>query len=107
MRMPEKVTDGDATAGAGAEVFARLLPPMSEVPEAFLQHSNPWRKVVAQWFFEGLPKGSLRAQEGVDETDALRHVAAALRSLIPSHGHKCAGVAYLLSLWFLPPSETP
>lgn len=77
----------------------KLLPPMNEIPGEF-KHHNPWVTCVATWFAIGLKKPKFVMKDGIDKAMALKHIGAILRSFDPSHEHKEAGCAYLMSLWF-------
>lgn len=78
-----------------------LLPPMDEIPDEFKKHrSNKWVGVVETWFFRGIKKCVWKPKEGIDTQEALAHVQAITASFEPSHEHKTAGCAYLLSCFF-------
>lgn len=78
----------------------RLLPLMSEIPQEFKNETSRWCRVVSDWFFLGLKNAVWTPKAGVDTQQALRHIQACIGSYEPSHEHKEAGCAYLLSLWF-------
>lgn len=77
-----------------------ILPPMKEIPDDFKHDGNRWVKVVSDWFFFGLKKVKWTPKPGVDQKAALLAVAACMGDFSPSHEHKKAGCAYLLSEWF-------
>ena len=81
------------------------LPAMSEIPEDFKTwggrgESKKWINIVDDWFFSGIQKLVLKPKVGIDNKVALGHVRAIMASWEPSHEHKTAGVAWLMSLWF-------
>ena len=99
MFLPVVTTDLDNAFGCYGTALKKLLPP-EPVPEEFYHRHNPWAKIVAMWFFEGLSKGTVFiAKEGIRGEDVFRHVGAILRSWEPKHEDKEATCAYLLSLW--------
>lgn len=77
-----------------------LLPEYSTLPGNFRSGNDPFTPLVNKWFFSGLEKKALKVKEGIDESDAWRHMKAIMGSFEPSHEHKTAGVAYLMSQWF-------
>lgn len=86
--------------GAGFGNIAHL-PSMDQIPKEFQNHNNKWVHLVSTWFFMGLPKGTeFIPKEGVDTNAALRAIKVVIASFAPSHEHKEAGAAYLLSEWF-------
>lgn len=100
---PKEVSDLDV-AFPDNILWQGLLPTWEEVPEEFKEKS-PWPAFVSRMFFEGgeWPK----VKDGVDGLKAKRHIMVCLRSYQPSHEHKIAGVAWLMSQWFeLPDGES-
>jgi hypothetical protein len=99
MLKPKKVSGVEMTFGGGTK---KLLPPMCDIPEEFdLPGNTKWNKIISMWFFQGLPpETKFIPKDGIDSNDALRHIAAILRSFEPKHEHKESGCAYLMSLWF-------
>jgi len=83
-----------------------ILPKWGDIPEQFKRGSNPWVKWQQQWFFSGL-KAMPVPKEGIDLKKAMSNLACCQGSFEPKHEHKEAGVAYLASLWFSSPGETP
>jgi hypothetical protein len=85
-------------------VFGNIkhLPAMKDIPEEFKTgyRSNKWIAAQMDWFFKGIKPTSLIPKEGVDRGKAIRALQAIQCSFEPSHEHKEAGVAYLMSLWF-------
>jgi hypothetical protein len=99
---PHEVDGLTASLGAGREVFG-MMPAYAEIPKEFKDERTPFNDLQSEWFFRGLPKAALVAKPGIDRIKALAHLSAIQRSFEPSHEHKSAGVAYLMSLWFEPP----
>jgi hypothetical protein len=97
--LPVPEVDGlDSVFGAGA---MRILPAMKDIPEKFKRWGGtPWNQVVSDWFFCGLADCEWKPRAGVDTKAALRAVSCCMTSFEPSHEHKTAGCAYLLSQWF-------
>ena len=94
---PIKVTDLDIAFGTNIE---KLLPTMEEIPKEFKDGNSKWNKVASDWFFNGLNNCKWNPKDGVVTNDALRHIKAVMGSFQPSHEHKEAGCAYLLSEFF-------
>lgn len=93
------VTDVDAVFGGNA---MKILPPLSQIPDEFKNCNRPtkWSQVVSDWFFFGLSNAKWTPKEGVKTLEALKAVQCCIGSFEPSHEHKEAGCAYLLSQWF-------
>ena len=96
----------DIEVAFGCEIM-RILPKWADIPEEFKKDWHPWRKVVSDWFFFGLKKAKWETKEGVDNKKAIRALMSCLGSFEPSHEHKEAGVAFLLSQWFHSVSYEP
>ena len=79
---------------------SRLMPAWEDIPEEFKYGKGKWSKIASDWFFNGLKKLPFKPKEGVNQSNALRHLKTVLGSFDPEHGHKIAAVAYLLSQWF-------
>lgn len=94
---PQDVSDVEIAFPASVR---HLMPDYADIPKAFKDHHNPYVKTVSNWFFNGLPKGTITPKAGVDGSKALRHLKCILGSFEPKHEHKEAAVAYLMSLWF-------
>lgn len=100
-----------------------ILPPYDKIPAAFkpvsycsmdgvrsyycrdkdgnkVEPATKWLNVVSDWFFKGLKDAKWTPKEGVDTAKALRAVKACIGDWSPSHEHKEAGCAFLLSEWF-------
>lgn len=91
----------DATMAFPVQVIGKLLPFYDDIPAEFKGHGNAWTDLAGKWFFEGLSAQDLqKPKTGVGRTSAIRHLSACIRSYQPSHEHKTAGIAYLMSLWF-------
>lgn len=80
----------------------QILPKMADIPDEFKNSNRPnkWMKCVSDWFFCGLKSCKWVPKEGVDTKKAIAAVSCCIRSFEPSHEHKEAGCAYLLSQWF-------
>lgn len=96
----------DATLAFPARVVGTLMPDREDLPEEFREYeagSHVWRN-IADLMFAGKPldECDLTVNDGIDAEDARRHVLACLRSHEPTHQHKIASVAYLLSRWYHP-----
>jgi hypothetical protein len=78
------------------------LPAWGDIPAEFKRSSNPFAHIASKLFFEGgkLADFGLTAKPGVDVSKAMRAIKCCLGSFDPSHEHKEAGVAYMLSQWF-------
>jgi hypothetical protein len=100
---PQVINGVDSVFGGDMK---KLLPPMNDIPEEFQRARTEWNKLVSQWFFKGLKSFDCEPKEGIDKAAAMKHVGAILRSWEPSHEHKEAGCAYLLSIWFKEPKYT-
>lgn len=97
MIKPQVVQDADLTFGGDIE---KLMVPMEEIPKEFKSAHNKWVKIFSTWFFTGIPGAVFAPADGIDSALALRHIKAIMHSWGPSHEHKTACVAYLMSLWF-------
>ena len=97
--VPQEVTDVELAFPAN---IARLMPDYEVIPEEFKAWpgKSKWVQLVTDWFYFGLVSLKAVTKQGIDENKALRHIGAILGSYEPSHEHKTAGAAYLLSLWF-------
>lgn len=81
------------------------LPPYENIPDEFkgFSRKQPYCEFVSSWFFNGRTKedmARLTAKPGVDRATALAAIGGVLASFLPSHEHKEAAAAYLLSEWF-------
>jgi hypothetical protein len=106
-----------------ASVMADLMPTENEIPEEFW-HDAPgvwvtapkgwsgrivdgqcywtdgWVAIATSWFINGLPaEVKFHMKDGVDGQTAFDHLQCILGSYEPSHQHKEAAVAFLLSEW--------
>lgn len=86
------------------EIYGNIdyLPLWDDIPKEFkdFNSKNQWLKAQNDWFYNGIRMEQLVAKEGVDKNKALRALMAIQGSYKPSHEHKMAGVAYLMSEWF-------
>lgn len=92
----------DAVNSAFTTSINGYLPPYAEIPDEFKRHNGTeWNKIMAKWFYSGLPAGTkFIPKAGIDHDVAMRHLKYCLGSWEPKHEHKEAGVAYLMSQWF-------
>lgn len=97
--LPVEVSNVELAFGGSIRT---LMPKYQEVPEEFKKfHGNKWIAVVDEWFFRGLSDNAeFKPKKGIDQSKALRHISAIMRSWEPKHEHKIAACAYLLSEWF-------
>lgn len=95
--MPVPVSDVDlAFPARGLDI----MPPMREIPQKY-ERSHPYHELLHVWMFKGLdPKVEFHMREGVDGSEAFRHLSVIVGSFAPRHEHKMAAFAYLSSLWF-------
>ena len=106
--IPE-LSDSDLMLGT-----TKGLPAYDEIPKEFrpaVKINYPGKKRAKRgaefWidffndlFFHGIDNLELVPQENVDPEKAFQHIGALMRSWRPSHGHKEAGCAYLMSQYF-------
>lgn len=91
------VMDVDIAFGGGC----KHLPKMEDIPHEFKEHGdNKWLKAQRDWFYNGVKKSQFVPKDGVDSGKAFRLLASIQGSFEPSHEHKEAGVAYLMSQFF-------
>jgi len=108
--MPEKTkgkwdepADVDDITMAFPANLDNLLPKMDEIPDEFKGNQfNPYVALQQKWFFQGISQEEIPIKASIDRKKALRHLSTCMRSFEPSHEHKEAGVAYLMSLWMVP-----
>ncbi len=97
--LPNEKIDG-LDASCGLDRWEGYMPPMEEIPQEF-KRGNQYTGFAQHWFFRGIEEGVFGSPaEGINGRQAMRHLAALLRSFSPSQEHKISGVGYLLSLWF-------
>lgn len=101
--IPQKTTSADLALGASN--LAKFLPDFDDLPREFQREQNPWCRIVDSWFCSGVNVKSWVAKQGIDKSEAIAHCKAIMASFEPSHEHKIAGVAFLLSQWFEPLNE--
>jgi hypothetical protein len=99
------VVMSDLDVGFGPRDMATILPAWEEIPEDFRTYegrgeAKKWVKIVDDLFFSGAELKVVVMKPEVDRKTAMRHIQCVLHSFEPSHEHKTAGVAYLMSLWF-------
>ena len=88
----QPITDREMALGA-----TRLLPPPDVIPDAF------WRGNLYTALAESLCQGAdlpplvITLKPGCDPEQLRRIALSHLRSAVPSHAHKIAGVGYLIS----------
>lgn len=99
---PIPVTPLDLAFGGDIK---KLMPEYRNLPEDFRRERDPFSRIVSKWFFSGLNTETLKAKAGIDKTAAFQHLRAIMCSFEPSHEHKIAGVAWLMSQWFEVPSN--
>lgn len=92
-----------ATLTFPARVVGDYLPREDEIPERYRRMTGEtgWHKLVHAWFHGGLARPKIHLVPGVDGEKAVRHLSTCMASFEPKHEHKVAGVAYLMSLWFV------
>lgn len=88
-----------------------LLPPYETLPAAFRNEQDAYSPVVWQWYFRGVSADCLRPRRGIEGKAAWRHLRAVMSCWDPTrpqptHTHKAAGIAYLMSRWFEAPMGT-
>lgn len=79
---------------------SRFLPPYAAIPDPYKFGNTKWNRLFSDWFYSGVADLHLIPKGGVDVNKALRVIKAHMISFEPSHGHKEAGVAYMMSLLF-------
>lgn len=98
---PQEVDE--ATFIFPSSVVGVLLPERHEIPEHFDMFSpkkaHPWMDLIQGMFFGSYNEMWFSQRDGVDVTEAVRHISAVLRSFQPKHEHKVEGAAYLMSMW--------
>ncbi len=75
----------------------RLLPAEKEIPDAFFRGNDYTRLAEALAFDAALPVFQVTIYDGFTKESVNRCVVAHLRSFGPSHGHKIAGVGFMIS----------
>jgi len=102
---PHILSDLDVAFGPSGEGMKKILPAWEEIPEDFKWYdgrgeAKKWVQSVDDIFFSGVELKVVVMKPDVDRKVAMRHLQCVLHSFEPSHEHKTAGVAYLMSLWF-------
>jgi hypothetical protein len=78
----------------------KFLPQYHMIPNQFKFGHTKWNRLLSDWFYSGVTDLQLVPKRGVDVKKALRVIKAHMISFEPSHGHKEAGVAYMMSVLF-------
>lgn len=78
-----------------------FLPRMEEIPDEFKDPSNKWVKLFAMISCGGFYVVRMKPKEGVDPVKAQMALEAAMASYEPTQERKEAGVAFLMSEWYL------
>ena len=89
--------------GFGPKDLKEYLPAWEEIPQEFKDERvevKKWIQIVNDWFFSGMHNLVATPKVGIEKNIAIRHIKIILGSFEPSHEHKTAGVAWLLSMWF-------
>ena len=102
---PQELSDMDVGFGPKREDggIDKVLPLWEEIPENFQCERveiKKWVQMVNDMFFSGVELGTIVMKNGINQRTAIRHMQCILHSYEPSHEHKTAGAAYLMSLWF-------
>lgn len=94
---PQIVTDVDLAFPANV---MHLMPKMEEIPVEFKKGKTKWNEFFSGMFYTGKLKFQVIPKEGINGSEASRHILCIMRSFEPKHEHKEAACAYLFSLWF-------
>jgi len=100
-KRPQKIESVNMVFGTVIETY---MPKWTDLPEDFRRERGievqKWGRIVDDLFFRGATNIRCIVKDPtIDQKDIMRHIAVLLHSFEPSHEHKTAGVAYLLSLW--------
>jgi hypothetical protein len=99
---PQRVSDETM---AFPERVMHLLPPHDAIPTDYVGREY-FQRLQTRWFNVGLVDAEIpEVREGFNRNECLRHLSVLQRSFEPPHEHKCAAVAWLMSLWFKVPGE--
>jgi len=92
-----KISDADVVFPANPPI-----PKEEDIPKQFWDYENIFNQTASDLFNSGKTTTSmtLKSELGEDFEDIRRALRACLGSFGPSHEHKLAGVAYMLSEWF-------
>ena len=77
-----------------------MMPAYKDIPEDFPNRAK-YARAITLWFFQGADGMKFTPREGVNEMEALAHIACIINSFEPKHEHKVAGCAWLLNEWFI------
>jgi hypothetical protein len=96
---PINVTEFDLVFGGNID---DLMPNQFDIPDEFKNYNskNKWVSLTEKWFFSGLSGAKFIPKKDIDPDQAIRHIAAILRSYEPSHEDKISSCAYLMSEFF-------
>lgn len=83
----------------GGDKALKIMPAQKDIPKDY-PNLGKWRKVMNDWFFEGIKNARWTPKAGVDTKNALRAIKTVMTSFAPKHEHKEDAVAYMLSEWF-------
>ena len=78
------------------------MPEYKDIPDEFknFNSTSKWNRFFDDMFFSGVQDLVLFPKENIDDDRAFRHLMLWARSFEPSHEHKSAAFAYVMSLWF-------
>ena len=76
------------------------MPEYDEIPKEFKKGQTKWNKFFNDMFFSGVKDVVLYPKNGINRDKAFRHLLLWAHSFKPSHEHKEAAFAYVMSLWF-------
>lgn len=83
---------------------SRLMPAWDVISPEFKSHRNIYVDWADGMFFgessQRVKDCSFCIADGIDNELACRHINAILGSFEPSHEHKIAAIAFLLSCWY-------
>lgn len=84
------------------KVIGTLLPEWKEIPEDFQRErgeAKKWTVIIDDWFFSGARNIQIVFKPGISQKLVMQNIRIILQDWDPSHEHKTAGAAWLLSLW--------
>jgi hypothetical protein len=89
----DSITDAEKAFGT-----MRLLAEEIDIPEEFLQGNDYTALTEALYHGGPVPNFSVRIKDGFRRESLSRAIRAHLKSFEPSHKHKIAGVAFMISM---------
>lgn len=102
-KRPMKLESTDVVFGLTGTIIDTYMPKWTDLPEDFRRErgaAKKWTNIVDDLFFHGAKDIRCTVKDPtIEQRDIIKHIAMLLQSFEPSHEHKTAGVAYLLSLW--------